>query len=265
MLKLERIQQIKDIIYERKQINVATLSQILTVSDATIRNDLEELEQEGFLTRFHGGARINSIQSADNALNDTFSMSIVEYDKNKEELGIIASRLVNEKEWIFLGPGTTSYYIAKALTSRNNIHVLTNNLLVSYILSTNSTINIILLGGRLDNKGLYTIPSDILSELNNVYLSKSFFSVDGADLKAGYTLSDLNVLEIIKAVSTKCEETIFSVDKTKFGQRSFRKLGDLDFAQSVILNDPIPDSVRTYYLEHGIAIHTANSWTATNN
>lgn len=255
MLKQERIQQIKDILHERRQITVAVLSQLMNVSEATIRNDLEELEQEGYLTRFHGGAKINSQPIKDDALNDAFSMSIVGYDKNKEELGMIAAGLVNEKEWIFLGPGTTSYYIAKALTQRNNIHVLTNNLLVSYILSTNSTIKILLLGGRLDNKGLYTIPNDILSELDNVYLSKSFFSVDGADLKAGYTLSDLNVMEIIKAVSSKCEETIFSIDISKFGQRSFRKIGDLDFADTVILNDNAPESVLAYYYEHGINIH----------
>lgn len=256
MLKPERIQQIKDTIYEHKQITVAALSQQMKVSEATIRNDLEELEQEGYLTRFHGGARINSLPVKDDALNDIFNVSVVGYDKNKEQIGLLAAELVNEKEWIFLGPGTTSYYIAKALTLKNNIHVLTNNLLVSYILSTNSTIRIILLGGKLDNKGLYTIPDDILSELDNVYLSKSFFSVDGADLKAGYTLSDLNVFDIIKAVSSKCEETIFSVDITKFGRRSFRKLGDLDFADRVILNDNTPEAILAYYYEHGISVHT---------
>ena len=57
MFKIERLRKIKEILADCKQIDVSTLSSLLEVTDATIRNDLEELEKEGFLTRFHGGSR----------------------------------------------------------------------------------------------------------------------------------------------------------------------------------------------------------------
>jgi DeoR/GlpR family transcriptional regulator of sugar metabolism len=257
MFKAERKRRIKEIIFDRKQVEVATLSTLLNVSDATIRNDFEELEQEGFITRYHGGATLNSISTQEEEVNNTLTGNVVKYDKNKEEIGIIASNLITEKEWIFLGPGTTSYYIAKALLSRNNIKIFTNNMLIANILSNNSTIQIHFLGGRIDNSGLYTIPNDINKDLNDIYISKSFFSVDGVDLDAGYTLSDLNVLDIIKAVSSRCQETIFAVDCSKFGQRAFMKLGNLDFAQSVIMNDNVSAPYKKYYLEHGICAYTS--------
>jgi len=257
MFKMERKRRIKEIIFDRKQIDVATLSKLLNVTDATIRNDFEELEQEGYITRYHGGATLNSISTQEDEVNSALTGNVVTYDKNKEEIGIIASNLIDEKEWIFLGPGSTSYYIAKALMSRNNMKVFTNNLLVSNILSNNSTIQIHFLGGRIDNQGLYTIPNDIVKDLNNIYLSKSFFSVDGVDLDAGYTLSDIYVLDIIKAISSRCEETIIAVDSSKFGHRAFMKLGDLDFAQSVIMNDNVSTEYKQYYLEHGICVYTS--------
>ncbi len=257
MFKVERKRRIKEIIFDRKQIDVATLSKLLNVTEATIRNDFEELEQEGFITRYHGGATLNSVITQEEEVNSALTGNIVKYDKAKEELGVIASNLVSDKEWVFLGPGTTSYYIAKALSSRNDIKVFTNNLLVSNVLSNNSTIQIHFLGGRIDNKGLYTIPNDINKDLNNIYISKCFFSVDGADIDAGYTLSDTNVLDIINAISSRCQQSFFAVDNSKFGQRAFMKVGNLDSVPNVIMNDTVSDDYKKYYLEHGIRVYTS--------
>ena len=257
MFKAERKRRIKEIIFDRKQIDVATLSKLLNVTEATIRNDFEELEQEGYITRYHGGATLNSVSTQEEEVNSHLSGNVVKYDKSKEEIGVIASNLITDREWVFLRPGTTSYYIAKALVSRNDIKVFTNNLLVSNILCNNSTIQIHFLGGRIDNKGLYTIPNDINTDLHNIYLSKCFFSVDGADLDAGYTLSDTNVLDIIKAISARCKQTHYAVDGSKFGQRAFMKLGNLDLAQNIITNDTIADQYKKYYIEHGIRVYTS--------
>ena len=247
MSKIERKRKIKEIIFDRKQIDVATISKLLNVSDATIRNDFEELEKEGYITRYHGGATINAVSTGEGEIDNTFPGNIVKYDKNKEEIGIIASSLISDKEWIFLGPGTTSFFIAKALLSRNNVKILTNNMLVSNVLSNNSAIQIHFLGGKIDNIGLYSIPNDITKDLNEIYLSKCFFSVDGVDIEAGYTLSDLHVLDIIKAISVRCQETIFALDSSKFGQRAFMKVGNLDFAKSVIINDTVSNTFKKYY------------------
>ncbi|QOX65749.1 DeoR/GlpR transcriptional regulator [Anoxybacterium hadale] len=257
MFKVERKRKIKEIIFNRKQVDVATLSKLLNVTEATIRNDFDELEEEGFITRFHGGASLNSAIAQEEDVNSALTGNNIQYDKAKEALGIFASSLISNEEWIFLGPGSTSYYIAKALVSRNDMKIFTNNLLVSNVLSNNSTIQIHFLGGRLDNKGLYTIPNDIQKDLNNIYISKCFFSVDGADIDAGYTLSDTNVLEIIKAVSARCQQPFFAIDDAKFGYRAFMKVGDLDAVPNIIINDNVPDFYKQYYLEHGICVYTA--------
>ena len=133
MLKIERIKRIKDILKDSNQVEVSTLSNLLNVSDATIRNDLEELEQEGFLTRFYGGATIN-VAPTEEVTDTALHPNQVEYNQDLEELGIIAARMIRDREWVFLGPGRTNYYIAKALYSRSNINILTNNFLVANLL-----------------------------------------------------------------------------------------------------------------------------------
>lgn len=262
MFKVERIRKIKEILSDCKQIDVATLRSLLNVTDATIRNDFEELEKEGFLTRFHGGATLNAVQEEEDA-QSLFKANSIEYDKHKEEIGEIASRLIEEREWVFLGPGTTAYYIAKALSQRTNINVMTNNFWVVNALASSPGIQVIFLGGHLKRGSFYSLPDDIGAELHDIYLDKCFFSVDGADIDAGYTLSDLSIQELIKAISAHSKEILFGLDCSKFGQRSFRKIGDLDFPDVLITNDNIPDEFKTYYLEHGVRVYASydlKSW-----
>ncbi|SHK30220.1 DeoR/GlpR family DNA-binding transcription regulator [Hespellia stercorisuis] len=256
MFKVERIRRIKEILTDCKQIDVGTLSGLLSVSDATIRNDFEELEREGFLTRFHGGATLNATQTAEE-LHNPFTGTAIKYDKNKEELGEIAVRLVRDGEWIFIGPGTTSYYIAKALLSRSGINVLTNNFLVASVLSANSSIQVLFIGGRLNCAGFYSFPDNIEAELQDVHLDKCFFSVDGVDMDGGYTLSDWSIQELITSIAAKSEKILFVIDCSKFNKRSFRRIGDLDYPDILVTNDNIPTEFKTYYLEHRVCTYTS--------
>ena len=255
MLKIERIRRIKEILEDCHQIEVSTLSSMLNVTDATIRNDFEELEKQGFLTRFHGGATINKPETSD-VLTQPVGPDKFEYNKYKEEIGETAARLINEREWIFLGPGSTTYYIAKALRQRTNINVLTNNFLVAQALYDVPSIRLAFVGGDVDHMGFYTISDDWDDVLHNLYLDKAFFSVDGVDLDAGYTLSDKSVLEVIQAVSKCSRELIMAVDYSKFNQRTFMKIGDLDMVSAVVTNSGIPEDYKMYFLKHGVYAYT---------
>ena len=172
-------------------------------------------------------------------------------------MGLAASQLVKEREWIFLGPGTTSSYIAKALSRRPNLNIMTNNFYVANIFGGNASAQLLFLGGRMQNSGMYTVPEDLNKELEHIYLSKFFFSVDAASIEGGYTLTDMNVLDIIKAISSRCNETVMCIDSKKFDRRSFIRLGDLTYTSTVVTNNHIPQEYHQYYIEHGIRTFTS--------
>ena len=255
MFKIERHRRIKEILKDCRQIEVSALSNLLNVTDATIRKDLEELEQEGFLTRFHGGATLNPSET-DAPVSTSFVNQITTYDRNKEEIGHICAQLVNEREWVFLGPGTTNYYIASALRDRINVNIMTNNFLVAQALYNSPGIRLIFLGGHLEHPGFYTVPDNLEKEFENICLDKSFFSVDGIDIDAGYTLSDRPVYDLIPPVKLHSRETIMAFDHAKLDQRAFMKVGNLDFATSIVTNPAIPDNYKHYFSEHKIQIYT---------
>lgn len=259
MLKMDRQQKIKDYLFEHSRVTVDGMSRMLHVTPTTVRTDFRELESEGYLVRFHGGASLNVIDYQESAISDALSGSMTDVNAPKMEVGAIASHLIKEKEWIFLGPGTTTYHIARALAHRNNIHVLTNNLMAANALGANPSISTILIGGRIHSEGLYTQPENLHAELKGIYLSKAFFSVDGVDLHSGYTLSDMNVLELFKTIYANCAQTYMAIDSSKYGKRAFMKLNQLDFKHNVITDKELPEGFLDYYRSHGIAVYTKSS------
>lgn len=257
MNKPERLKRIKEIVYEKNKIDVSTLSIMLEVTEATIRNDFEQLEEEGFLTRYHGGASLNANGVPVGQFQNVGFSITIPYDMEKERLAEAAAALVQEREWIFLGPGTTCYYIAKALSQRKNLNIMTNSFFVVNILSSNPSIRLLFLGGNVQNEGMYSIPDNLKQRLQQLYLSKAFFSVDAVSLEGGYTLTDTYILDIIKKVRSCSEESFMCVDSKKFGQRSFMYLADLDFTTSLVSDKQLPPEYEEYYNTHGIQIYTS--------
>ncbi|NLI21456.1 MAG: DeoR/GlpR transcriptional regulator [Clostridiales bacterium] len=259
MLKIERQQKIREHLLAHNRVTVEGISRMLKVTPATVRTDFRELEAEGYLVRFHGGASLNVFEYQEDVIHKAVGMNAIEHDAGKTEVGVVASQLIQEKEWIFLGPGTTTYYIAKALAHRTSIHVLTNSLLVANALGGSPSCEVRLLGGNIHAEGLYTQPANLHAELKGVYLSKAFFSVDGVDISSGYTLSDMNVLDLFKTIYANCGRMFMAIDRSKFNRRAFMKLDSLEMQHSVITNDDPPENFLAYYQAHGVKVYTKSS------
>lgn len=255
MNKIERIRHIKEIVTREGQCDVSYLSSALSVSGATIRSDLEALEKEGFLSRYHGGAALNA--PAPEMRHVSF-FDDVEYTPELEQLGILAAQMVHDHEGIFLGPGKTAYYIAMALRHRTDIivNVVTNSFLVAGAARGYPNIRLHFIGGFTGADRLFTVPDDISQSLQNIYLDKYFFSIDGIDFSAGYTLSDSSIHQLITEVARHSRKTILVAEVKKFGKRSFIRIGDLSFAPLVITSPDIPDEYRSFYANQGIPVFT---------
>ena len=59
MKKSERLEEITRLVNQKGTIRVSDIVKLLNVTDMTVRRDLVELEEQGVLTKIHGGARSN--------------------------------------------------------------------------------------------------------------------------------------------------------------------------------------------------------------
>src|SRR3989304_9492335 len=81
----------------------ADLCEMLETSEATVRRDLEWLEQKGILERTHGGA----IQSQRMIFEQEYQQRMQHHPEEKRRIGEKAASLLEEGGVVFINRGTT--------------------------------------------------------------------------------------------------------------------------------------------------------------
>jgi DeoR/GlpR family transcriptional regulator of sugar metabolism len=253
MLADVRIKKIKEILREYKHIDITTLSSLLSVSMATVRRDLDKLENDNFLVRAHGGAYLNELSDVEVQLSDIDDP----FEPQKREIGILASALVNDNDVIFIGSGSTCTQIAKHIKDKHSIVVVTNNVNVIFELAGNSDIKVQSTGGDLETtKNNLTLSGDVtLDNLRTMFFNKAFVSVDAIDLDAGYFSNSPQQGKIIRLLEKNSEELIIAADYSKFGKKAFSYVGDMTMSKKIVTNVALHDSFKKRLFENGFQLY----------
>ena len=116
MLKIDRHSYILNELKNKHLVRVSNLANDMKVTEMTIRRDLQELEDYGHLTRIHGGAKLKpkNFYQEDN-YNKKISVNVEE----KKQIARKVSELIKDNETIFIGPGSTTSYLAEYLQDRD--------------------------------------------------------------------------------------------------------------------------------------------------
>ncbi|MBZ6489466.1 DeoR/GlpR family DNA-binding transcription regulator [Priestia aryabhattai] len=253
MLLAERHQKIVDLVNFRSSIRVSELSEIFSVTDETIRRDLEKLEKENKLRRSHGGAV--SIQEKQSEVD--FSEREI---TNVMEKKVIAREAVSQVEIgdrIILDASTTAWYMAKNLPDVP-LTVITNSIKVAMELSKKEKIEVISTGGMLLPKSLSYVGPLAERSLDNYQVNKTFLSCKGLDLNSG--LSDSNEWQALlkRRMIEKSNETILMVDSSKFGHREFSHIASLQSINQIIVDAKLDNALKEIIKEKNITVTTVN-------
>ncbi len=187
----------------------------LDVSEGTIRNDLNALEQEKRLTRVHGGAVLNQ---QDQFKNNSFLRRFQQNAAAKLAIAREAAALVNDGDSILLDASSTAYYFAQALSNRQNLRVMTNGFEVARELAQNSSDTVILIGGVVNNDSASV--TGLLSEqiIAEMHIQKAFLSCSGFSLERGMTEVHLSEAQLKRKVIESSQQLFALMDSTKFGK-----------------------------------------------
>ena len=215
MTTYERRQSLLDILRKQPGLRVLELAHALDVSEGTIRNDLNALEDEGRLKRVHGGAVLNN---QDQFQNNSFVRRFQENAEAKIAIAREASLLVMDGDSILLDASSTDYYFARALSERQRLRVVTNGFEVARELAHNTSNNVILIGGVVNNDS--SSVTGLLSEriLEELHIQKAFLSCSGFSLERGMTEVLLAEAQIKRKAIESSRELFALVDSSKFGR-----------------------------------------------
>lgn len=215
MTTYERRQSLLDILRKQPGLRVAELAMALDVSEGTVRNDLNALEQQRALVRVHGGAVLNRQDQFQNA------SFVKRYQQNaaaKLAIAREAAVLVKDGDSILLDASSTVYYLARALSERQHLRVMTNGFEVARELAQNSSNTVILLGGVVNNES--SSVTGLLSEriIEELHIQKAFLSCSGFSLERGMTEVLLTEAQIKRKVIESSQQLFALVDSSKFGK-----------------------------------------------
>ena len=247
----QRRQEILNLIREDGHAKVQKLAQIFKVSDVTIRQDLEVLEEMGYVQREHGGAFLKDVgnfASTGTLINE--SVKVVE----KQELARKAVSLIREGESIILDSGSTSTELAKLMTGFQNLTVITNALNIAYILGGNPGINLIVSGGEFKAPTLSLTGDMAAATFKGLHVDKCFLATAGisADMQLTYpSLSDL----VVKSAMIRAANKVYLLaDSSKIGVSSFASLGRISLIDTLITDSKITQEQRQALRELNIDV-----------
>jgi DeoR family transcriptional regulator, fructose operon transcriptional repressor len=234
MLIAERRKRILDLVNERKSIKVTELSKLFSVTEETIRRDLERLENEKKLTRSHGGAI--SVKQGD--IEIPYTEREITNVKEKKEIAREAVKQVVEGDKIILDASTTAWYMAKELPDIR-ITVLTNSVKVALELSKKKEITVISTGGMLLPYSLSYVGPLAEASLGAYRVNKAFISCKGLHTERGLSDSDEQQALIKKKMINCAEYTYIMIDHSKFGFQAFSRISGLENIDHIITDSKV--------------------------
>ena len=219
MLKQERYEKIVEWVNHKGQCSVEELAKTFGVTSMTIRRDLQHLEEQGVIRRIHGGAMPLKLRW--NILEPPWMERLDHCAIEKKRIGKYAAELIKPNEKVFIGTGSTTYYVAEALVEREDLGpdftVITNAITISNILAKYSKINCLLVGGFIRHSELSLIGHFAQSTLENLRVDKVIMGIRGIHPEQGLTSDYPEDLKLDRTIMSMSSQVYIVADYTKLG------------------------------------------------
>lgn len=239
-----------------ESVLVADLSELLGVSDMTIRRDLEELEARKQLKKVHGGAvRVSKAASEQPFLRKRELCRL-----EKRAIAREALALIEDGDTVALSAGTTTWNIAAALRGgRAGLTFITNSTNVALALQENGWDNIVLSGGT------FRTPSDALvgpyanATLRSLNADVLFLGVHGIHPEAGLTTPNIAEAATDACLVENAQRVVVVADHTKLGVVALAKIASLSGVDAFITDEGAPRQTLREIELAGVQVITART------
>ncbi len=246
-LRSVRLDEMEKMILDKGMVSLKDLSEFFSISINTVRNDVENIVQRGKIRKVYGGVAPLPLENA-----------LLEYgireDKSaelKRELCKKAARFIEDNDTIFIDSGTTTVHLVEHLKYKQNLKVVTNNIVVISMLLSFDHIQVTGIGGRVNPKTKSFASEESLKVLEYYNIQKAFMAATAVNVKNGVMNSAFDERRIKSRVVEKADQVYLLADSTKFGKSAlltYCALKDLD----AIITDNAPSEEKRVLTENGI-------------
>lgn len=255
-MKNIRWEQIVHILKIQKEASVSELASMLKVSDMTIRRDLIELEKEGKVTRYHGGAFISAVSP----LSVIPSYHPETSQEEKERIGMAGKEylkeLISHKEInsVTLMSGSTVQSMLKKIDFTIPVTTIADSIYIAQMVSQNANNNVIQLGGKIQPPSLNV--SGFLAEqmLNYLSLDYTFMGTAALDSQGNLYCYDDSHASFVKKLLNNSQHIVVMADHTKLGATCLVKIAPMNSKYTLITDKAASKEFLDSYKKMGVQI-----------
>jgi DeoR/GlpR family transcriptional regulator of sugar metabolism len=245
----QRWDNLRTLIRERGVIRIEDLCRQLKVSPATVRRDLDQLEQSGAIRRVHGGAVSVESRLEEPMFADKASLAV----REKRRIAEAALMFIEPGDTIYLDGGSTVLELARLLRDRTNLTVVTNSLRAAHELSGRGP-RLILIGGELRRLSQTMVGPLTRLVLHELHLDKAFMGTIGFSAKEGLTTTDPSEAFTKEMVMGQARQVIVLADSSKAGKVSFASAGRWNNVHVLITDKHMDKDLSKQLIKNGIKL-----------
>jgi len=255
LIPAQRRERIQEYLSLHKIARTVDLCEMLDASEATVRRDLEWLEQDGFLERTHGGAVLNQRM----ILEPEYRQRAQHNPEEKRRIGFVAASLIENGDIVFLNSGTTTTQVIQQIRSDAEITIFTNNL--NAVLEMGEPgFHHYLVGGEYQPRSKSLTGRFAIENLKQVYANKTILGVDGISLKHGCTVPTNSEAEVVRQMIERTLGKIIVVaDHSKWGVVSNFQIATIDEIDILVTDEALDKSAFEALEAHSVKSQIAKA------
>lgn len=218
-MKLDRRNQIVDMIMQQKTVKNEELMQRFQISIETVRRDLAYLEKQGLLRRVYGGAVAKTVLGSEPEYNSRSQTMFGE----KSAIGAAAAKLIEPGDTVYLGVGTTVQAMVRHMRGIGPITVFTNAVRTAVELSELPDCTVVLPGGTLRQGELTLSGFPAEENFDHFNVDKAFIGIGGIT-QEGVTDFHIGEARIHRRLIRNARQAIVLTDSGKLGVRAMNNV-----------------------------------------
>ncbi len=248
LIPAQRRERIQEYLAIHQIARTVDLCDLLETSEATVRRDLEWLEQKGILERTHGGAIFNQRV----ILEQEYQQRAQHHPEEKKRIGEFAASLLEEGDIVFINSGTTATQVLQHIRADMRISVFTNN--VSAVIELGEPgFHYYLIGGEFQPRSNSIAGRFAMENLKQVYANKAIIGVDGISVKHGCTVPTNPEAEVVRQMIERTKGPVIVVaDHSKWGVVSNFQIATIDEIDKLISDDRLDASAVDSLAAHNV-------------
>jgi DeoR family transcriptional regulator of aga operon len=247
----ERLSGILEELSADGQVGVTELAERMHVSAATIRRDLELLEEQRLLTRTHGGAIGQGV-----LYELPLRYKGTRHRTEKHAIADAAAARIGDGMAVGLTGGTTCTEVARRLVDRDRLTVVTNALNIAGELAVRPNLKLVVTGGYARPESYELVGPLAEGALAGLNLDAVCIGVDGIDADAGCTTHHEVEAHTNLALIERSRHVVVVADSSKIGLVAFAQICPIDRVHELITDRGAEAGALRALRDAGVAVET---------